>query len=202
MYFGISAPFSSLSLFTPSITSGLGYTSLKAQLMTVPPWAVAWVVTLSASYSADHFERYLPFIQLGHANFYQPGPPLRSLRPNWRNGLPRLCRPSSRRIPRTSFLTPQIKPQSNPNLTNNPLRTATAASLLQQAAPSPASHPSSAGSRPTSAQQQEQDSRSHSTSPSVRRARSSACGSINPTRKTGGIRRGTGRMQRSCCSLL
>ncbi|RDW67144.1 putative MFS transporter [Aspergillus mulundensis] len=41
VYFGISAPFSSLSLFTPAITSGLGYTSLKAQLMTVPPWAVS-----------------------------------------------------------------------------------------------------------------------------------------------------------------
>ncbi|KAL4902829.1 hypothetical protein BDW74DRAFT_58198 [Aspergillus multicolor] len=55
VYFGISAPFSSLSLFTPAITSGLGYTSLKAQLMTVPPWAVAYVVTVLVSWSADHF---------------------------------------------------------------------------------------------------------------------------------------------------
>ncbi|KAL4803962.1 major facilitator superfamily domain-containing protein [Aspergillus unguis] len=55
VYFGISGPFSSLSLFTPSITSGLGYTSLKAQLMTVPPWAVAWVITIAVSGSADHF---------------------------------------------------------------------------------------------------------------------------------------------------
>ncbi|KAL3475292.1 major facilitator superfamily domain-containing protein [Aspergillus californicus] len=55
VYFGISAPFSSLSLFTPSITSGLGYTSLEAQLMTVPPWAVAYVVTVVVAYSADHF---------------------------------------------------------------------------------------------------------------------------------------------------
>ncbi|KAF4264832.1 hypothetical protein KXX33_008024 [Aspergillus fumigatus] len=55
IYFGISAPFSSLSLFTPAITSGLGYTNLRAQLMTVPPWAVAYVVTTAAAWSADHF---------------------------------------------------------------------------------------------------------------------------------------------------
>ncbi|KAL3436356.1 major facilitator superfamily domain-containing protein [Aspergillus tetrazonus] len=55
VYFGISAPFSSLSLFTPAITSGLGYTSLNAQLMTVPPWAVAYVVTTAVAWSADHF---------------------------------------------------------------------------------------------------------------------------------------------------
>lgn len=42
IYFGISVPFSSLSLFTPSITAGLGYGDLRAQLMTVPPYAVAY----------------------------------------------------------------------------------------------------------------------------------------------------------------
>lgn len=55
IYFGISVPFSSLSLFTPSITSGLGYQGLKAQLMTVPPYAVAYVVTIAVAGSADHF---------------------------------------------------------------------------------------------------------------------------------------------------
>ncbi|RDL39769.1 uncharacterized protein BP5553_04109 [Venustampulla echinocandica] len=55
IYFGISTPFSSLSLFTPSITGGLGYKDLTAQLMTVPPYAVAYVVTILASYSSDHF---------------------------------------------------------------------------------------------------------------------------------------------------
>lgn len=42
IYFAISPPFASLSLFTPSITLGLGYRDLTAQLMTVPPWAVAY----------------------------------------------------------------------------------------------------------------------------------------------------------------
>ncbi|EPS30766.1 hypothetical protein PDE_05718 [Penicillium oxalicum 114-2] len=55
VYFGISTPFSSLSLFTPAITAGLGYSNLRAQLMTVPPYAVAYVVTLTVAWSADHF---------------------------------------------------------------------------------------------------------------------------------------------------
>ncbi|KAJ5565159.1 hypothetical protein N7513_001401 [Penicillium frequentans] len=55
VYFGISTPFSSLSLFTPAITAGLGYSNLRAQLMTVPPYAVAYVVTVVVAWSADHF---------------------------------------------------------------------------------------------------------------------------------------------------
>ncbi|CEJ55328.1 Putative MFS general substrate transporter [Penicillium brasilianum] len=55
VYFGISTPFSSLSLFTPAITAGLGYSNLRAQLMTVPPYAVAYVVTITVAWSADHF---------------------------------------------------------------------------------------------------------------------------------------------------
>ncbi|EGO55036.1 hypothetical protein NEUTE1DRAFT_147682 [Neurospora tetrasperma FGSC 2508] len=55
IYFGISVPFSSLSLFTPSITAGLGYKDLRAQLMSVPPYAVAYVTQIVGSWSADHF---------------------------------------------------------------------------------------------------------------------------------------------------
>jgi len=55
VYFGISTPFSSLSLFTPTITAGLGYDGLRANLMTVPPYAVAYAVQLLTSWSADHF---------------------------------------------------------------------------------------------------------------------------------------------------
>ncbi|KXJ87584.1 major facilitator superfamily domain-containing protein [Microdochium bolleyi] len=53
VYFGISVPFSSLSLFTPSITAGLGFADLRAQLMTVPPYAVAYVVQVLTAWSAD-----------------------------------------------------------------------------------------------------------------------------------------------------
>ncbi|KAL6794459.1 major facilitator superfamily domain-containing protein [Trichoderma sp. SZMC 28012] len=55
IYFAVSPPFASLSLFSPSITSGLGYVDLKAQLMTVPPWAVAYVCQVLVAISADHF---------------------------------------------------------------------------------------------------------------------------------------------------
>ncbi|KAJ5589830.1 hypothetical protein N7450_003802 [Penicillium hetheringtonii] len=54
IYFGISTPFSSLSLFTPSITAGLGFSNLRAQLMTVPPYATAYVVTVAVAWSADY----------------------------------------------------------------------------------------------------------------------------------------------------
>ncbi|KAJ7832826.1 MFS transporter [Mycena leptocephala] len=53
IYFGVSPPFSSLSLFTPSIVAGLGFKSLNANLMTVPPYAVAYVVTVLTSWSGD-----------------------------------------------------------------------------------------------------------------------------------------------------
>ncbi|KAJ7127545.1 putative MFS transporter [Mycena crocata] len=55
IYFGVSPPFSSLSLFTPSIVAGLGFKSLKANLMTVPPYAVAYFVTVFTSWSADRY---------------------------------------------------------------------------------------------------------------------------------------------------
>ncbi|KAK0212692.1 major facilitator superfamily domain-containing protein [Desarmillaria ectypa] len=57
VYFGISAPFSSMSLFAPTIISGLGYTSLRAQLMTVPPYAVSWVFSIFIGYVADRLNR-------------------------------------------------------------------------------------------------------------------------------------------------
>lgn len=68
IYFGISAPFSSLSLFTPSITAGLGYNGLEAQLMTVPPYAVAYVVQIAVAFSADRMSLKFHFAhQRSHA---------------------------------------------------------------------------------------------------------------------------------------
>lgn len=48
-------PLGSLTFFSPTIVSGLGYTSITAQLMTIPPWMVGYVVCLALSYSADRF---------------------------------------------------------------------------------------------------------------------------------------------------
>ncbi|KND87155.1 putative transporter, partial [Tolypocladium ophioglossoides CBS 100239] len=44
-----------LSLFTPSIVAGLKFEDLEAQLMTVPPYAAAYVVTLLVAWSSDRF---------------------------------------------------------------------------------------------------------------------------------------------------
>jgi hypothetical protein len=48
-------PLGSLTFFTPTIVSGLGYTSIEAQLMTVPPWIVGYAACLTLGWSADHF---------------------------------------------------------------------------------------------------------------------------------------------------
>ncbi|KAL0961234.1 hypothetical protein HGRIS_006200 [Hohenbuehelia grisea] len=45
----------SLSYFAPSIIQGLGYTANQAQLMSVPPYAAAFVCTLVLSYIADKY---------------------------------------------------------------------------------------------------------------------------------------------------
>ena len=41
------APLYAFSLFLPSIISSLGYTSTKAQLLSVPPYAAAAILTIS-----------------------------------------------------------------------------------------------------------------------------------------------------------
>lgn len=48
-------PLGSLTFYTPSIVTGLGYHSIEAQLLTIPPWIVGYVMSLLLSYSADHF---------------------------------------------------------------------------------------------------------------------------------------------------
>ncbi|OTB00186.1 hypothetical protein M426DRAFT_15740 [Hypoxylon sp. CI-4A] len=46
----------SFTFFTPTIVTGLGYSSIQAQLLTVPPWVVGFVVAIALSFSADHFD--------------------------------------------------------------------------------------------------------------------------------------------------
>jgi uncharacterized membrane protein YwaF len=56
VYLCLGVGVSSLSLFAPTIVAGLGYTNLKAQLFTVPPYAVAYIVTLAASLFSDRIK--------------------------------------------------------------------------------------------------------------------------------------------------
>lgn len=44
---------SSLSLFAPTIVQGLGYRDLQAQLFTVPPYSVAYALTLAFGIWSD-----------------------------------------------------------------------------------------------------------------------------------------------------
>ena len=52
-FIGLSAPFSSISLFAPTIVAGLGFEGLNAQLFTVPPYAIAFVVTVFVAWQTD-----------------------------------------------------------------------------------------------------------------------------------------------------
>ncbi|KAI0087632.1 MFS general substrate transporter [Irpex rosettiformis] len=51
------ASISGLTYFTPSIVASLGYTANRAQLMSVPPFAVAFVLAIASSYFADRYAK-------------------------------------------------------------------------------------------------------------------------------------------------
>ena len=53
IYMGCDGALYAFSLFIPTIIAGLGYTSTRAQLLTVPPYAVAAVVTIAVGFIAD-----------------------------------------------------------------------------------------------------------------------------------------------------
>ncbi|KAI1321503.1 MFS transporter [Xylariaceae sp. FL0255] len=46
----------SFTFFAPTIVTGLGFTSIQAQLLTVPPWVVGFIVALLLSYSSDRLD--------------------------------------------------------------------------------------------------------------------------------------------------
>jgi cyanate permease len=53
VYMGCDGALYAFSLFLPTIIKQLGYTSTKAQLLSVPPYAVAAVVTITVGFIAD-----------------------------------------------------------------------------------------------------------------------------------------------------
>lgn len=52
-FLSISVPVSSISLFTPTIVAGLGYDGLAAQLFTVPPYTIAFIMAVSLAWQSD-----------------------------------------------------------------------------------------------------------------------------------------------------
>lgn len=64
----MSLPLYTLSLFLPTIIKELGYTAAQAQLLTVPPYAVAFILTLSVAIASERLQIRAPFI-IGGAAF-------------------------------------------------------------------------------------------------------------------------------------
>ncbi|KKY29149.1 putative mfs transporter [Phaeomoniella chlamydospora] len=58
----MSLPLYTLSLFLPTIIKDLGYTAAKAQLLSVPPYAVAFVLTITVAILSERYVIRAPFI--------------------------------------------------------------------------------------------------------------------------------------------
>jgi len=57
IYMGADMPLYGFSLFLPSIVANMGYKSTQAQLMSVPPYACAAVLTIAVGFYADRTRR-------------------------------------------------------------------------------------------------------------------------------------------------
>ncbi|KAI0731136.1 MFS nicotinic acid transporter-like protein Tna1 [Earliella scabrosa] len=58
----LSLPLYTLSLFLPTIIKDLGYTAANAQLLSVPPYALATILTLAVSILSEKLHRRAPLI--------------------------------------------------------------------------------------------------------------------------------------------
>ncbi|KAB8225954.1 major facilitator superfamily domain-containing protein [Aspergillus novoparasiticus] len=58
----MSLPMYTLSLFLPTIIKELGYTAAEAQLLSVPPYAVAFILTITVAVLSERTRRRAPFV--------------------------------------------------------------------------------------------------------------------------------------------
>ncbi|KAL3444463.1 major facilitator superfamily domain-containing protein [Aspergillus insuetus] len=65
MYFGIVNTGYAVSFFTPTILEQLGWTKIRAQVMSIPIYAVAMVITLSTAYLSDRLKHRYAFTLTG-----------------------------------------------------------------------------------------------------------------------------------------
>ncbi|KAL4945883.1 hypothetical protein BDV06DRAFT_229740 [Aspergillus oleicola] len=65
MYFGIVNTGYAVSFFTPTILEQLGWTSIRAQVMSIPIYAVAMVITLSTAFLSDYLKHRYAFTLAG-----------------------------------------------------------------------------------------------------------------------------------------
>ncbi|KAK9245351.1 major facilitator superfamily domain-containing protein [Lipomyces tetrasporus] len=62
IFWGIACPLYSISLFLPTIILNLGYTSAKANLLTVPIYIAACILALIVAYFSDKFQKRAIFV--------------------------------------------------------------------------------------------------------------------------------------------
>lgn len=61
MYFGTSVTGAASSFFLPSILKQFGWTSIKAQYMSIPVWLVAWILQIINGFASDKTQKRWPF---------------------------------------------------------------------------------------------------------------------------------------------
>ncbi|GLI78967.1 hypothetical protein PoHVEF18_007289 [Penicillium ochrochloron] len=66
-FHSLSLPLYTLSLFLPTIIKELGYSAAQAQLLTVPPYAIATGLTVAVAVLSEKTHRRAPFIMGGSA---------------------------------------------------------------------------------------------------------------------------------------
>lgn len=62
-----SLPLYTLSLFLPSIITALGYSAANAQLLTIPPYAAATILTFTTAVVSERVNKRAPFIMVSAA---------------------------------------------------------------------------------------------------------------------------------------
>lgn len=65
MYFGCAATANSAGFFFPTILKELGWTSSKAQYMSIPIWLTAFVVAVISGKLSDHYKHRYAFAAVG-----------------------------------------------------------------------------------------------------------------------------------------
>lgn len=62
MFHGALCPVYTFSLFSPTLVANLGYSAARAQLMSVPPYVAAAIVTLTVGYLSDKWQKRAPLV--------------------------------------------------------------------------------------------------------------------------------------------
>ena len=62
MYFGLVVPGYGYAYFAPAILRSLGYSAITTQLYSVPPWAVAFALSMIVATASDYYKKRFIFI--------------------------------------------------------------------------------------------------------------------------------------------